>query len=360
MLHTAYMLAGPCTLSLPSWRNRRMQAIVVPAPGILERLYMDHQIGISIVNYKTPHLVGECLLSLAAEHEYRGCLKVVVVDNASGDGSYEKISAFVQEQQFSDWVEVVDAGKNGGYSFGNNIAFRRLLEAGCDLIWLLNPDTRLLPGATRALVDCLDSDTQIGIAGSRLEDQDGTPQVSAFNFPSPMTELINTAKIGVFQRLVPSAVIPRPISPGRETVDWVAGASMMMKADVLRRVGMMDEAYFLYFEEVDFCRAVTRAGYRIIYEPASRVIHHVGAATGISDTRKQAPRRPTYWFESRQRYFQKNFGFLATLLADIFWLLAYSSLRLRARIQNKHLLDPPHFIKDFIRNSSFARGRCLK
>ena len=78
-----------------------------------------------------------------------------------------------------------------------------------------------------------------------------------------------------------------------------------------------------------------------------------GAATS-------SPRRPTYWFESRQRYFQKNFGFLATLLADIFWLLAYSSLRIRARIQNKHLLDPPHFIKDFIRNSSFSRGRCLK
>lgn len=321
---------------------------------------MDHRIGISIVNYKTPHLVGECLLSLAAETEYADRLKVVVVDNASGDGSYEKISAFVQEHQLSAWVDVVDAGKNGGYSFGNNIAFRRLLDSDCDLIWLLNPDTRLLPGATRALVDCLESDPQIGIVGSRLEDHDGTPQVSAFNFPSPVTELINTSKIGVLERLLPSAVIPRAISSGREVVDWVAGASMMMKAEVLRRVGMMDEGYFLYFEEVDFCRAVVRAGYRIVYEPASRVIHHVGAATGISDTRKQAPRRPTYWFESRQRYFQKNFGFVATLLADVFWLLAYSSLRVRAKIQHKHLLDPPHFIKDFIRNSSFVRGRVLK
>jgi GT2 family glycosyltransferase len=321
---------------------------------------MDHQIGISIVNYKTPHLVGECLLSLAAEDEYAGHLKVVVVDNASGDGSYENISAFVQEHQLASWVEVVDAGKNGGYSFGNNIAFRKLLDAGCDLIWLLNPDTRLLPGATRALVDCLDSDPRMGIAGSRLEDHDGTPQVSAFNFPSPITELINTSKIGILERLLPSAVIPRAISPGREAVDWVAGASMMMKTEVLRQVGMMDEGYFLYFEEVDFCRAVVRAGYRIVYEPASRVIHHVGAATGISDMRKQAPRRPTYWFESRQRYFQKNFGFIATLLADMFWLLAYTSLRIRAKLQKKHLLEPPHFIKDFIRNSSFVRGRVIK
>lgn len=321
---------------------------------------MDHKIGISIVNYKTPHLVGECLLSLAAEPEYSGALKVVVVDNASGDGSYEKILAFVWEHQFESWVEVVDAGKNGGYSFGNNIAFRRLVDAGCDLIWLLNPDTRILPGATRALVDCLDSDTRIGIVGSRLEDHDGTPQVSAFNFPTPMTELINTSKIGVLGKLWPSAVIPRPISSGREKVDWVAGASMMMKTEVLQQVGMMDEKYFLYYEEVDFCRAVTGAGYRIIYEPASRVIHHVGAATGISDMRKQAPRRPTYWFESRQRYFQKNFGYLATLLADVFWLAAYSSLRIRAKIQNKRLLDPPYFIKDFIRNSSFVRGRCVK
>lgn len=321
---------------------------------------MDHLIGISIVNYKTPHLVGECLLSLATEHEYAGHIKVVVVDNASGDGSYETILEFVREQQLEAWVEVVDAGKNGGYSFGNNIAFGRLLDEGCDLIWLLNPDTRLLPGATRALVDCLDSDAQIGIVGSRLEDHDGTPQVAAFNFPSPMTELINTSQIGLLGRLLPSAVVPRPISGGRETVDWVAGASMMMKAEVIRRVGMMDEEYFLYFEEVDFCRAATRAGYRIVYEPTSRVIHHVGAATGISDTRKQAPRRPTYWFESRQRYFQKNFGFAATLLADTFWVMAYSSLRVRAKLQKKSLSDPPHFVKDFIRNSSFVRGRCVK
>lgn len=321
---------------------------------------MDHRIGISIVNYRTPHLLAECLLSLAAEHEYAGRLQVVVVDNASGDGSYETISTFVQEQQLASWVEVVDAGKNGGYSFGNNIAFRRLLDADCDLIWLLNPDTRLLPGATRALVECLDSDASIGIAGSRLEDHDGTPQVSAFNFPTPLTELVNTSKIGLLGRLLPSAVIPRPISSGQEDVDWVAGASMMIKTEVLRRVGMMDEAYFLYFEEVDFCRAVTRAGYRIVYQPASRVIHQVGAATGISDTRKQAPRRPTYWFESRQRYFQKNFGFAATLLADTFWILAYSSLRVRAKLRKKNILGPPHFIKDFIRNSSFARGRCTK
>lgn len=320
---------------------------------------MGYLVGISIVNYKTPHLVVECLRSLAEETEFTGGLQVVVVDNASGDGSLDKISTFVAEQGWQSWIAVVDGQKNGGYSYGNNIAFRRLLDSGCDFIWLLNPDTRLLPGATRALIDCLEGDPQIGIAGSRLEDSDGTPQVSAFNFPTPWGELINTAKIGVLERLFPRSTIPRPISATRESVDWVAGASMMMKAEVIRHVGLMDERYFLYFEEVDFCRAVIASGYKIVYEPTSRVIHHVGASTGISDTRKQAPRRPTYWFESRQRYFQKNFGFAATLIADIFWLLAYSSLRIRAKIQKKILRDPPHFIKDFIRNSSFVRGRCL-
>lgn len=321
---------------------------------------MGHLIGVSIVNYKTPHLVGECLRSLAEETEFTGKMRVVVVDNASGDGSYDKIVSLVEEQQWTDWVAVVDAGKNGGYSFGNNIAFRQLLESGCDIVWLLNPDTRVLPGATKALMNCLDEDSQIGIVGSRLEDHDGTPQVSAFNFPTPLAELVNTSRIGALGKLFPHAVIPRNISPSREFVDWVAGASMMMKAEVIRRVGLMDEKYFLYFEEVDFCRAVISAGYKIAYEPASRVIHHVGASTGISDTRKEAPRRPTYWFESRQRYFQKNFGFVATLVADFFWLVAYSSLRTRAKIQKKKLHDPPHFIKDFLRNSSFARGSCLK
>jgi N-acetylglucosaminyl-diphospho-decaprenol L-rhamnosyltransferase len=135
---------------------------------------------------------------------------------------------------------------------------------------------------------------------------------------------------------------------------------MMLKTEVIQKIGLMDEEYFLYFEEVDYCRAITQAGYSIVYEPKSRVIHHVGAATGISDGRKKAPRRPQYWFESRQRYFQKNFGFSATLLADFFWLLAYSSFKLRAFLQRKSLNSPPHFVRDFIRNSAFVRGKCIK
>jgi len=317
-------------------------------------------IGVSIVNYKTAHLVVNCLNALNRVQDCRDLLRIVVVDNASGDGSYELIGQLVQERGWSDWIEVVDAGRNGGFSFGNNIALRRLLELDCRYIWLLNPDTCPLPGAVSALVECLESDARIGIVGSRLEDEDGTPQISAFNFPTPLTELINTAKIGVLGKWWPKAVIPRPITRERENVDWVAGASMMVRADVLRTVGFMDEAYFLYFEEVDYCRAVKRAGYNVVYEPKSRVIHYVGASTGISDYRKKAPRRPTYWFESRQRYFQKNFGIVPTLIADIFWLMAYSSLRVRACVQRKVLGAPPHFIKDFIRNSSLVRWRCIK
>lgn len=317
-------------------------------------------IGISIVNYKTAHLVVDCLKALDQFQECRDLLRVVVVDNASEDGSYELIDQAVKERDWRNWITVVDAGRNGGYSFGNNIALRRLLALDCRYIWFLNPDTRPLPGAVTALVDCLDSDANIGVVGSRLEDEDGTPQISAFNFPTPLTELINTSKIGVLGKWWPKAVIPRPITRERENVDWVAGASMMVRADLLRTVGFLYEAYFLYFEEVDYCRAVKLAGYDVVYEPQSRVIHYVGASTGISDFRKQAPRRPKYWFESRQRYFQKNFGFVATLTADIFWLLAYSSLRVRARIQRKVLRDPPHFIVDFIHNSSFVRWRCVK
>jgi N-acetylglucosaminyl-diphospho-decaprenol L-rhamnosyltransferase len=155
---------------------------------------MKSLIGVSIVNYKTPHLVKACLGSLAAEALFDQQLHVVVVDNASGDGSYSQLSQWVAEQQWNSWIDVVDAGRNGGYSFGNNIAFRRLLVLECHYIWMLNPDTRLLPGAIDALIETLKSDSSIGVAGSRLQDEDGTPQVSAFNFPIPLTELINTAQ----------------------------------------------------------------------------------------------------------------------------------------------------------------------
>jgi GT2 family glycosyltransferase len=134
-------------------------------------------------------------------------------------------------------------------------------------------------------------------------------------------------------------------------VDWVSGASILLRASLLKTVGPMDEGYFLYFEEVDYCRAIQKAGYQVWHHPASRVIHHVGAATGISNTRLQAPRRPTYWFDSRRRYFLKNHGLIKAVVADCLWLVGYASWKLRNIVQRKPDSNPPYFMRDFFSHS---------
>ncbi|MFT3928838.1 MAG: glycosyltransferase family 2 protein [Spongiibacteraceae bacterium] len=321
---------------------------------------MSATVGISIVNYKTARLVIDCLISLEAEQSATLPLQVIVVDNDSRDGSFETLIQFITEREWQSWIEIIAAEKNGGYSYGNNIAIKKLMATDCKCIWLLNPDTQILPGAARELINALESHPDTGIAGSRLEDPDGTPQISAFNFPTPSGEFINTANIGIIDKLFPRLLIRKPIATHIEPADWVAGASMMLKAELIKKIGPMDEHYFLYYEEVDYCQEAQRAGFGVLYVPTSRVIHQVGAATGISDHRKTAPRRPAYWFESRQRFFRKQYGVCGLLIADIAWITAFGLSKTKAQLRREKLNMPPHFFKDFMKNSLLCKWTLLK
>ena len=116
-------------------------------------------------------------------------------------------------------------------------------------------------------------------------------------------------------------------------------------------VGLLDEGFFLYYEEVDFCRRAAGAGWQCWYVPASRVVHLVGAATQLSDQRKHRQRRPKYWFDARRRYFVKNHGAAYALLADVMFVIGFSLWRVRRAIQRKQDNDPPKLLSDTIRNS---------
>jgi hypothetical protein len=123
---------------------------------------------------------------------------------------------------------------------------------------------------------------------------------------------------------------------------------------VLRDIGAMDEEYFLYFEETDYCLAARRAGWRCYYVPESRVMHLVAASTGVS-SRPCSARRPTYWFDSRRRYFRKNHGTLYAVACDVVWIVGFASWRLRRILQRRADTDPEHLLKDFIRHSSLLK-----
>ena len=312
-------------------------------PRALETL----RIAVAIVNYRTAALVVEGLAALEDELRDLPKLRVFVVDNASGDGSVEELARAIDENGWSAWCTLVPSKVNGGFSYGNNTAVRAC-ETTQDYVLLLNPDTRVRPGAVRALVEFMEQNPSVGIAGSRLEDEDGTQQHSRYRFPSVLGELEATLRFGPVTRLLSGSVVAPPLVDEAHACDWVAGASMILRREALDAVGLMDESYFLYFEEVDLCRRARDAGWTCWYVPASRVVHHVGRSSGVTSRDVVRTRRPRYWFESRRRYFVDHHGRLTTALADAAWIFGMCCWRLRALLQNKPDIDPPHLVRDFV------------
>ena len=313
---------------------------------------------VAIVNYRTADLVVACLQSLATEDPLGPSgFRVLVVDNASGDGSAARIREAIRAHAWTAWAEVREAPRNGGFSYGNNLAVREALRPGAALeqVWLLNPDTVVQRGAVRRLTDFLERHPRAGIVGSGIDNDDGAAWPYAFRFPSIASELENGIRLGLVTRLLRSRLVARRMGPEADTADWVSGASMMVRREVFEQVGLMDEGYFLYFEETDFCRRVRQAGWEVWYEPQARVMHIAGQSTGVTGRQTVTPRRPAYWFESRRRYFVKHHGRLYTALADVAWILGFSIWRVRRRLQRKEDTDPPRMLADFIAHSVLCR-----
>jgi N-acetylglucosaminyl-diphospho-decaprenol L-rhamnosyltransferase len=324
----------------------------------LTQQHSSPRLGVVVLNYRTPELTIDCLHSLVAEVAGLAGTQVTVVDNASGDGSVEKIGTAIAAENWANWVTFMPLQHNGGYASGNNAAIRPILASpdAPPYILLLNPDTVVRPGALKALVEFMDVNPKVGIAGSRLEDLDGTPQRSAFRFPSIFSELNEGLRWGLVSRLLSPWVIAPPVSDVNCPTDWVAGASMIVRREVFESVGLMDEKYFLYFEEVDFCLMAHRAGWPCWYVPASQVVHFVGQSSGVTDTKRAPKRRPTYWFDSRRRFFVKNYGWGYAILTEICWASSFAIWRLRRAIQQKPDTDPPQLLSDFLLNSVLLKG----
>jgi len=287
-----------------------------------------------IVNYKTLGMTLEALAALVREIGAIPGSRAVVVDNDSADGSYEQILHAVESRGWSNLIEVVRSAKNGGFGYGCNVGIRRGLAAGepADYIYLLNSDAFPDPGSVRVLVDFLDAHPAAGIAGSYIHGPEGTPHETAFRFPSWQSELESTLGIGVVSRLLRKWVVALPIPRQVEQVDWLAGASMMIRRRVLDEIGLFDETFFLYFEEVDLCRRARLAGWPTFYLPASSVAHIGSASTGMKDLRK---RTPPYFFDSRRHYFLKNHGVAYLWTANLCWVLGYAAGQVRRRLMNR-------------------------
>lgn len=306
-----------------------------------------------IVNYRTPTLTINCLRSLAQDIPSLPGTKVAVVDNASGDDSVGKIAAAIALEGWHDWVTLLPSDRNGGFAYGNNYAIRPTLDSphAPPYYLLLNPDTEVRPHALKALVEFMDQHPEVGIAGSELEEADGKPWRITFRFPSILGELDRGLRLGIVSQLLAKWVIARHMGDTAEAVDWLPGASMMIRRAVFDDIGLMDENYFLYYEETDFCLQAKRAGWPCWYVPTSRVMHISGQSTGVTGNQATVKRQPQYLFESRRRYFTKNHGLVYAGLADLAWLVGFGGWKMRQVIQGIPDIDPPFLLVDFLRNS---------
>ena len=306
-----------------------------------------------VLNWRTPEMSLQA--AEAALREMQGIDGgLTIVDNDSGDGSYEAMLAGVQVRGWpSDRVAVVQSGWNGGFGAGNNHGIRQGLPDGrrADLVYLLNSDAIPQPGAIRALVDYLGRHPEAGIACSRLRGTDGEPHLTAFRFPGIASEFEQTSRTGPVTKLLRKYVValPQPVTSGR--VDWSAGASMMIRMDVLDRIGLFDEGFFLYYEETDLCRRAADAGWQTHYIVESLVLHIGSVSTGM----KGWKRPPDYWYDSRRRYYEKHHGRIGALLATAAHLAGAGLFRLRCLLARRKSDMPPGHLSYLTRHALRAQ-----
>ncbi len=313
---------------------------------------------ISIVAWKGADLTIDCLRSIEPELASVPGTRVIVVDNASPDGSDIRVEQAIAENGWGRWATLMRAAGNHGFAAGNNVAIRAMLaeQQPAEFLLLLNPDTLVRPGALRIMLDFLVAHPKVGMAGGRSEDLDATPQMCCFRFPSVFSEALGYLGVGVLDRLFKRRLTRLGIPEEPRQVDWVSGAFVMFRKAVIDDVGLMDEGYFLYFEETDFLRRAQLAGWGCWHVPQSRVVHLVGQSSGVT-VRDRAPKRlPRYWFESRRRYFVTQHGRLYAAMTDLLVMLAYPVGRFIRWLRRKPAQGAPHFLADFIRHSALFSG----
>lgn len=264
-----------------------------------------------IVNYKTPQLCIDCLRSLFVS----SCTQIVIVDNASNDGSLNALNSFVSETG-SKTISVLESHANGGFSSGNNLGIK---SCNGKYILLLNSDTIVRPGAIELLIKTLDDNPEIGIVSPLLESPNGEPQESCFRFHRPINEIIKSAASGPITKLFSKYEVPLRVSAEISYPEWTSFACVLIRKKLFEDIGLLDDKFFMYFEDVDFCRRTHDAGWKISNNPEARVIHLGSGSSNVGNTIASLKRPPRYWYESRTRYYYKYFGMFGLFAANLFW-----------------------------------------
>jgi GT2 family glycosyltransferase len=279
--------------------------------GIVRR----KRLAVIIVNYRTPELTSNGVESVLHQLDPTSdhCL---IVDNGSGDDSVSVLKRHLLGTHHDAPLSIRSATENRGFSAGVNIGLRAI---DADRYLVLNSDVIVREGAISALVRASEAHSKPTLVGPTLEDTQGAPQVSSFPYPGFRGELVDAAATGPITRL-----LSRP-SASR----WVSFAAVLISRSALDAAGYLDEGFFMYYEDVDYCRRIEQAGGLIIDCPEARIAHLRGASSPVKSLRKERKRMPAYFYESRSRYFAKHHGRLALWMANIFWTLGQTIAAIR-------------------------------
>lgn len=280
-----------------------------------ERGY-DARIAVVVLHYRTPGLVLQCLETLVPEVDPERD-RVIVVDNASGDESAARIHEGLRARHLAG-VRLLVSPVNGGFAAGNNLGVRAVRARA---YLLLNSDTLLRPGAVERLWAALQDHPEAGLVSPRLEWPSGEPQISCFRFLTPWSELIAAAGTAPVRSLLARWDVPIPVRDVGFAPDWTSFAAVLIRDEALARVGPLDEGFFMYFEDVDYCWRAARAGWRTWHEPRACVVHLRGGTSPVKAQKARGERRPSYYYASRRRYFRNTRGRLGPAAANLMWTL---------------------------------------
>jgi GT2 family glycosyltransferase len=262
----------------------------------LDREGTEIALSILIVNFRTPELTRDAVNS-ALQSGLRKSFEIIVVDNDSGDNSVPFLTeAFKDDER----IQVIASKENLGFAGGNNIGLKK---ASGKIVLFLNPDTIVEPGALDLLCETLHSADDVGAVGGMLTDVASNPVTSFGYFPTPWSMITTAFVPGRFYGKARKAlgVVPDPDEKDICEVDYICGADLMVRREILDEIGGMDDGYFMYFEETDLCRRIRDKGFRILYEPKARIAHLEGGSFGDKLTRRRM-----IFMKSSVRFFRKN------------------------------------------------------
>lgn len=264
-------------------------------------------LSIVIISWNVRELLRCCLASiqesLKGEKGKSLLVETIVFDNGSADGSTDMV------REDFPWVHLMESGVNLGFTKGNNLAIGQS-EGRC--ILLLNPDTEVVGDALGIMVDYMESHPRVGALGPQLLNPDGTTQSSRRRFPTLATAFLESTVLqpwfqgsNILKRYY---LLDRP-NDEIQPVDWVVGAALLIRREALHQVGLLDEEFFMYSEELDWCYRLKAQGWEAVYLPTAQVVHQEGRSS-----EQVLPARHIHFQRSKTLFFKKYYGWRGEVL----------------------------------------------